>query len=202
MRRYFTPILAATMILFISCSKDTSNQNHSLNGTWNLKSSSVQLRSAVIDFYNGDNLTTDTVFNYTTQNNNGNITITDDSIYTTGLSYTVSDTIHIHHYTNSVDTYPQESPVSFTVIYPQLNMQFKMIGTDSIYFPQGATLSLPDNLGIPQPVVFNGAKIVLSGNTLTMTSVLSEAFVYPYDTGIPDTPMYHLDAVVKTIFQK
>jgi hypothetical protein len=190
-----------SMMIFMSCNKSTSVETPraDLLGTWSLLSRTVQSRSYIIGVYNGTSYGTDTILNYSTSNNTGAIIITADTIYSSGLSYSVTSTFLSHSYVNNVAEDSAYGPVYFTYSDSGNSILYKQVTPDSLYFPEAVTLTLPDSVsGVA--VTYAGAKISVSGNLLTMTSTLSETA--PYSIPDSDNPIYNLNAVVTTVFKK
>jgi hypothetical protein len=208
MKKYLLLTGLVLVTLLLSCTKKINDNNSNFKGVWSMVSHSVQFKSDIQSLTNGFQFYDDTVFNYTTSNNSGTVTITSDSISSTDLAYSVADTLYIHQFADSVatsDTLYQDHQyifVEFSTSYTNSSLIYQQIGEDSLYFPSGITYNSPDTAGGLRVQVY-GAKISVVGNQLTLTSVVDQSYPYPYDIGVPGAlPVYHVNAVIKTIFER
>jgi hypothetical protein len=168
MRKKITLSTLALSFIFImvACKKDGAKGP--LDGNWTFTSMQVQDSSS--DHYNdgNDELTTSTLY-YTTKNNKGSVTISGGTMAYQGLSYSVDTVMSIKSYTDGTMTDELSSPFTFTLPSTSAASTFKIVGTDSIYFPSGGLVSIG---GMTTTTTGAGYKYVLSGNTLTMTTHL------------------------------
>jgi hypothetical protein len=108
---------------------------------------------------------------FQTTNNTGNLTFTSDSLEAIGVGYTIDTTYTTYTNTGvSIDT--SVSPLMTTANPTTTTASYKLIGSDSIYFPNGSPFSLNID-SIQPPIQINGAHFKISGSTLTFTSTIN-----------------------------
>jgi hypothetical protein len=103
--------------------------------------------------------------NYITQNNAGTIDFTIDSMSVSGLAYTVSTTFTTYFYYTGTVYDTVTSPLNASLPATSMNVGYKLIGSDSMYFPNGGLLPA----GLTSSSSGQGAHFVLSGDTLRLT---------------------------------
>lgn len=168
---------AIILILIASCSKSKSGPSTQgpLGGNWNFVSLHMQTQATIQATIPGpagpETDKTVTNSNYTTIKNAGVIVFTADSMVATGLTYTIADSLYAYNYINGIFTDSSHSP--FTGGFPPINNSsaYKLIGTDSLYFPGGGSLA---GLSGSQATVASGAKFVINGNTMTITGQINQ----------------------------
>ncbi|HXS55554.1 MAG TPA: hypothetical protein VN726_05485 [Hanamia sp.] len=163
-------MLSFLMILFASCSKDHKDATSSaIQGTYKLKYITVKDNSTLSAL----NQKSVNVVNYTTTNNGGTFVIDASNITTSGLTWEATDSVPTYTYYNNqlVDS----TKSSFTIKYPATNSStsYKLIGTDSIYLPQGGPASVILS-GTGLPAGSYGGRYNLSGNVLTIIQSASK----------------------------
>jgi hypothetical protein len=154
-------VIGALLMVAISCKKSSAPPSNAVSGNWNFVNLSTQTRiNAVV---NGD--TTITYASYVTQNNAGSITFTLDSMDVKSLAYTVSSTATTYAYYmgKSYDTIT--TPFTASLPATSMNVSYKLIGTDSMYFPNGGILPT----GIVSSSAGQGGHFVISSDTLRLT---------------------------------
>lgn len=182
------------MLLLFSCNKEIDHPfqpDREITGEWIFMSNTVSTET--ITTYNVDSivyknrLTAD----YITYNNNGNVTITEGSIKGADLRFDVITTAYFSFYVGDDD---EEDSVetSFTSYMDsayQCQKIFQRIGEDSVYFPNGIIMQLPDvngyettSMNLPQ-----GGHIKRFDNSLliTTTSVCDSSYE-------EDETVYHI----------
>ena len=110
---------------------------------------------------------------FRTIDNVGNLTFTSDSLNAVGVGYTIDTTYTTYTYTGfAIDT--SVSPLMTTANPTTTTASYKLIGSDSIYFPNGSPFSLNID-SIQPPIQINGAHFKISGNALTFTSTINQS---------------------------
>jgi hypothetical protein len=177
MRNKFTFALIGLILLtIVSCKKDNSNSgntNKALEGQWTFVSMSAKTQSTQQYTQSGTVYKTVTVSNYTTTNNSGVVTISADSMIATGLAYSVATTAEGYDYQDGQLIDSVQAPFNFSLPATNSSSKYQSIGTDSLYFPGGGFISIAGS-SAPQQSVGSGAKYVISGNTLTMTTYVTQ----------------------------
>lgn len=165
MKKLLVPGLLSTIILLAACKKDNSNTAAGIEGTYKLKNISSKTYSTAIGSFGDKVITTS---DYTTTNNAGTITFSNSTLTASGLTYTVNADATYYLY-NGADLLDSSSyPFTFTLPASNSSGQYKLIGSDSIYFPQGGVTTIVDGSGTYQAGA-SGGRYSLSGNLLTIT---------------------------------
>jgi hypothetical protein len=183
--------LAFLFICFISCKKETNNDNtvptNALIGGWNFEG--IQSNN-MVNTSNGVNTTIFTS-DYGTTGNSGTLNFTENSINGLNLGYTAITPSLIVSYQSGMQNDTLENTFSTNVISSvNSNLTYEIIGTDSIHFIGSG---FPDSVGNNNPVV-NGAKFSISGNILTFTS-----YTYINKMSGPPTTQYQTDTLIITL---
>jgi hypothetical protein len=153
--------IGATLTLAISCKKSSAPPSNAVTGNWNFVNMSAQTQvNAVVG---GD--TTITYANYVTQNNSGTITFTIDSMDVNSLAYSVNSTATTYAYYQGLIYDTITTPFNAALPPTSMNVSYKLIGTDSLYFPNGGLLPT----GITSSSQGQGGHFVMSGDTLRLT---------------------------------
>ena len=183
--------LAFLFICFISCKKETNNDNtvptNALIGGWNFEG--IQSNN-MVNTSNGVNTTIFTS-DYGTTGNSGTLNFTENSINGLNLGYTAITPSLIVSYQSGMQNDTLENTFSTNVISSvNSNLTYEIIGTDSIHFIGSG---FHDSVGNNNPVV-NGAKFSISGNILTFTS-----YTYINKMSGPPTTQYQTDTLIITL---
>ena len=180
--------LIAAIILFTACQKgiepfnDTGTQTgNDIKGTWNFVS--LTANTQFISEYTDSGIDYKTIANsnYVSTNNTGKIIFADSAFNSTDIGYYVSSNLAGYEYQNNVLVDSTQLPFSITVDSSNSSGTYKLIGSDSIYFPSGTFISVSDSTSQTQP---SGGKISISGNRLTITQLLNKDTTQLI-TGIP-----------------
>ena len=153
--------IGSLLIVAISCKKSNAPAANAVTGNWSFVNMSAQTQ--VFAVIGGD--TTITRANYVTQSNSGNFDFTIDSLFVNSLQYTVSSTATTYAYYQGIVYDSVSTPFASTLPSTAMNLGYKMIGTDSLYFPNGGLLPT----GLVSSSQGQGAHFVISGDTLRMT---------------------------------
>jgi hypothetical protein len=178
MQHKFTFAVTGLILLsIVSCKKDNSNSNSgntkALEGNWTFVSMSAKTQSTQSYTQSGTAYKTVTLSNYTTTNNAGVVNFSADSMVATGLTYSVATMAEAYDYVSGQLVDSIASPFNFSLPATNSSSKYQSIGTDSLYFPGGGFLGVA---GGAQQTVGSGAKYVISGNTLTMTTNPTQAY--------------------------
>jgi hypothetical protein len=181
--KFFVALAGVILVTMASCHKETSIEGvtgkNVLQGDWTLVSVHAQSQATEQDTVNGVVYTVLTVSNYTTTDNTGMVSFSADSMSGAGIGYSIADTSIEYDYINGGFLDSTAYPLGFTVPAANSSSFYQLVGTDSLSFPQGSNLiSVPVIPGAPSGSV-SGAKFVISGNTLTMTSVVDQTVLVP-----------------------
>jgi hypothetical protein len=197
MKKKILPALLTTLIFFASCKKDNSvvNTRTSIDGTFAFKYLTASTNSTVTGSL-GDNSITNS--HYTTINNGGTFVFSNGTMTVSGLTYTV-DTV-ASYYIYSGATLIDSSSYPFTITVPATNgsLQYQLIGSDSIYFPQGSVVSGVNANGTYLSGAAGG-HYSIAGNLLTITenAVRDSTF-----TSSGETFHVHDEGTASAILQK
>jgi hypothetical protein len=160
-------ILALILISFFACTKNNNANQAALQGTWKLTSTTESMES-LFTFVRSDTLVkqTETQSYYSTlasgsETFSGN-TATSDSFFVHAIitQYTAEYYNNIL-YKDTTTTYGVDQPTLYSY------SGFKIIGQDSLHF-DGPGIQL--TAGLAELAGTQGAKFIISGNTLTVTT--------------------------------
>ena len=183
------------MAILTACKKDTSNANSTgIQGTYKFKYVTAKTNSIAIN----DDEKGVTTSNYTTINNGGIIVFDNLNITSTGLTYEVDTIANYYEYegTDLVDSLT--SPFTFTLPPSNSVAAYKLIGTDSIYFPQGSATSGVGGSGTIQGGP-NGGRYSWNGKLLTITESFLKDSTFQ-DSG--ETIHLHESGVSSVVLEK
>ncbi len=170
-RKYF---LIAAIILFTACQKgiepfdDTGSTQtgNDIKGTYNFVSLTASTQTIASYTDSGIDYKTITNSNYTSTGNTGTITFGDSVFNSTNIGYYVSSVFAAYYYKNNVLTDSTQMPFTITLDSSNSSGAYKLIGSDSIYFPSGTFISVAGSTSQSEPA---GGKISINGNILTIT---------------------------------
>jgi hypothetical protein len=200
MSNKFTLFVTASVILvFSSCKKDSSGPPpvNTITGNYIFVSASADLTSTTQVSSGGVTLKTVSISKYTTIDNGGTLRITADTIYATGLTYSVDTTFLGYEYMNNqlIDSF--SFPLTVTLSPTDEEVKYRLITSDSIYFDNGSLFSVSGGGSTAtQP---GGEKYVLNGNTLTLTGHVNQKNT-DNSSGTPET--ITTTGIATTILQK
>lgn len=166
MKKLFVPGLLSTIILLAACKKsDTATSTAAIEGTYKFKYISAQTTSSVTGSLGDKAITTS---DYTTTNNGGTVVFGNNTLSATALTYSVDTDAEAYLYDGATLLDSIRYPFSFTLPPSNSSGQYKLIGADSIYFPQGSITSAVDGNGsyVSGP---SGGRYKMNGNLLTLT---------------------------------
>jgi hypothetical protein len=184
-RTYF---LIAAIILFTACQKgiepfDGSNPSpteNALLGTWRFVSVTAHTESTQEYTESGTDYKTVGISDYTTTDSTGTITFDDSTVNSKDISYKVSSKIITYNYQNDVLIDTTQMPFSAALDSTSSSGKYELIGSDSIYFPEGF-IYVSDVTTQSEP---SGGRISINGNMLTITQSAIKDTVLEI-TGIP-----------------
>jgi hypothetical protein len=145
----------------LSCKKNNAPPSNVVTGNWNFVNMSTETEVTAIQ--SGD--TSLTYASYITQNNAGSIDFTIDTMSVNGLAYTVSTNATTYFYYMGLRYDSVSSPVSASLPATSSKSAYQLIGTDSLYFPNGGLLPS----GLTSVSAGQGGHFVISGDTLRLT---------------------------------
>ena len=177
-------VLSAILVVLIigACKKSNSGSSSSTNpltgGTWNFVdlSSNANLTATESGLISGKIVD---ITDFTTIDNSGTITFTADSMSGSGIGYTIDTTYTTYTYVGSTsDTVT--TPYTTTIAPTSSSTSYQLIGSDSIYFGSGTPFSV--SLYAGDTIKIEGAHFSISGNTLTLTSIINQAGNVTYNS--------------------
>lgn len=153
----------------------TNPADNKLIGTWKFINFDVDVAGIVDVSAFGQTAGSRSAYSTVTLNNTGTITFDANKANITGLGYDISTDVKVTTYTGSVQEDELTMPLDFTAPPYNASSKYKIIGTDSLYFPEGTLFEMPDaGLGEPtgaaEPM---GAKFSINGNTLLISTSVS-----------------------------
>lgn len=192
MRLVFGWVLKLLGFLFIFCSVSCNKEIEqggdplsAIRGQWVFMSSTVTTES--VTTYSIDTIVYRNRLkaNYITYNNNGTVTITAGTMSGSDLRFDVSTIAYFTFYVGD-DNDEDSVEVSFsnTMESPySLQKNFELIGKDSVYFPAGTLMNIPDinesgssSMNLPQ-----GGRIRTFDNSVKIITTSSDEYSYTED---------------------
>jgi hypothetical protein len=199
MRKYFGFIvLSAFFFCVIACKKDNNSNNATsdLSGNWKFMGIHAKTSATAVDNGGGFNSKVVTTSDYTSTANDGTVAISDTTMTGTGITYSVNIVAFATEYEDDIQIDTFSTTIPFTVPPTNSSSTFEFIGKDSIHYT-GANLFGSGGSGTPSAT---GAKFTVSGNILTLTSVVVQD--KSQDEGGGETLTQHETATVVTTLQK
>ena len=196
MKKHIILSLVTFILILASCKKENNNNNAAaIQGTYKLKYLTSKTNSTATGT-DGEKIVTTS--EYTTINNDGIIVFDNSNLTATNLTYSVQTVASSYLYQDNdlIDslTYP------FTFTLPESNSQaaYKLIGADSIYFPQGSITSGVGSTGSTQ-LSASGGRYSFTGNLLTITQTASKDSAFE-NSGV----IFHLNesAISSVVMEK
>jgi len=177
MKKYF--LITALIIFFTACQKgiepfdDTGSTStgNNIKGTWNFVSLTGNTQTTAEYTDSGIDYKTISKSNYVSTNNTGTITFGDSTLSSANISYKVSSEVAGFDYQNDILIDSTQIPFNITVDSSNSSGIYKLIGSDSIYFPQGTFISFSGSTTQAAPA---GGKININGNMLTITQLVNK----------------------------
>jgi hypothetical protein len=170
-RKFTLLFLFVPFLLVLSCKKSSpSSTSNPLVGNWNflfIKANASSSGPA------GPGSTYVVTANFTTVNNSGKATFTNSSMELANVTYAINTTATTSLYQGSTLISTQSTPYSQTIPPTSDTAAYQIIGTDSIYFPNGS----------PVPGAANGGRFAITGDTLNIK--LNAVVPGPNPPGLP-----------------
>lgn len=185
----------AVIALLASCKKDkTDNNTAGIEGTYKLKYISAKTNSTLTGSF-GDKVVT--LADYTTENNQGTVVFDGSTISATGLAYSVnsSSTYYLYDGPDLIDS--ASFPLILSLPATSSTAPYQLIGSDSIYFPQGSATS--PATGGATTTVASGGRYSWNGNELTIKQNVSRDSTFQ-DSG--ETYLLKESAVTSFVLDK
>lgn len=177
---------------FQGCQKELSfeqgspddNNPASLTGQWKFLNLTAAVEFTSSFDINGQPGREKVNYNTTTQNNTGLLTVTETTMQTTDLGYTISAEVKIETLLGGIPVMPPSyEQLEFEQPPSSANAAYQRIGTDSLYFPDGAVFEVPGTNGLPMPGASDpsGASYTIKNDTLTIVSDVNKLTVIQQD---------------------
>lgn len=171
-------LLAVLTIAFISCKKEKSDSSSAdIEGTYTFKGTTANTISAISVIGTGEKAVTTT--EYTTTDNAGTIVIQSGIMTATDLTYSIDTRAKYEYYVNGVLDDTLSVPFQFTLPAISSASTYKIIGEDSIYFPNSTILS-----GMDPSTMHGGAsggRFAINGNQLVLKMNLTRDTTFSQD---------------------
>jgi hypothetical protein len=177
MSRRSTFLAVALFLLpFIACKKNNAGgPPAALAGNWSFVSVAAHTQSTETDISGIDTFKEIITYQYTSTNNMGVINFSADSMYEKGLGYSIAPETEAYDYNNGIlKDSVSLPPLSFTLPTTNTATNYQLVGTDSIYYPDGGILSMSGTAGT-SPAGAAGGHYVISGGTMTITISINDS---------------------------
>lgn len=158
-------LLTLFTLILVSCGKEKSGASSSqIDGTYNFKGIQAKTVSEVTAIGEDEKLVTTS--DYTSINNSGTITFRNGKMTSKDMAYSIDTDMQIDSYVDGVLDDSYTYPFQFAIPPTSSSGTYKMIGKDSIYFPQSTFMIGTD----PNTMQSNsgGGKFTINGNLLTI----------------------------------
>ncbi|MBX3256910.1 MAG: hypothetical protein KF862_22425 [Chitinophagaceae bacterium] len=159
---------------------NSDDDNTSIIGEWNLLEIDMDVSSTVETSLSG--ITQQTVSSYktTTIHNSGSLAFTATDMQSKNMQYSISTEISLMSYTGGQPDMdePMKMPFDFTVPATNSSAKYKQIGSDSLYFPDGNFLLMPEAAnGMPTEMYSEpgGVKFSIASDTLSFLGSTSQS---------------------------
>jgi hypothetical protein len=166
-------ILSVSSLIF-SCKKEDStagNNADALKGSWKFLTMKAKTKATTTYDFGGILMSEIVTSDYTTTNGVGTFTFADGTATAQGMGYSLETDVFMESYENGQLTDTMSMPMSFTMPPTNSSGQYKVIGSDSLYFPAGGIISGNVPGGSDVTTIASGYKFTIAGDTLlSMTS--------------------------------
>ncbi|MGN6491801.1 MAG: hypothetical protein ACTHLE_07375 [Agriterribacter sp.] len=153
----------------------TNPANNKLIGTWKFVNFDITAESRTQATILGETMGSIAKYSTVTINNTGTITFDATNSTATGIGYDIDTEVNVKSFGGGVPPEDLTLPFQFSLDPYNASAKYKIIGTDSLYFPEGTFFDMPDANGQPanasQPM---GGKFSINGNTLIITSSVAK----------------------------
>ena len=204
MRRKISLLAGTGLVLLIAaCSKNKSIPNGGatspLTGNYTFLYTKGNINQTEQATVLGQSFSAVTNGSFRSISNTGTIQFTADSLIAVGLGYEIDTTFTT--VTSQNGAVISTSNPAFTQSFPAANStsDYKVIGTDSVYFPGGAlgTGSLTGGTQVAPPT---GGHFVFKGDTLLITSKINQTYPDNFE-GVPTTATAVADVTIVLLKQ-
>lgn len=156
MHRKFTLLLFFAAVLIVcSCKKSSpASTSNPLVGNWNF----LYIKANATSSGPAGGFNYVSTANFTTVNNSGTATFTKTAMELTSLAYSINTTFATSVYMGSTLVTSTTTPFSQVIPATSDTADYQIIGTDSIYFPNGS----------PVPGAANGGRFAVNNDTLSI----------------------------------
>ena len=194
MKKLSAPLFLSMICFLASCTKDEPAPSTAFEGTYKLTSMSAKTNTTL---KSGEESSV-TLSDYTTTKNGGTINFANGVLTANALTYTVDTYAKYEEYEGSTIVDSASFPFTFTLPPSSSVGQYKLIGSDSIYFPQGG-VSIAADGSSSYGNVASGGRYSIDGNKLTIIQQYAKDSTYS-DDGI----MYKMkqSAVASIVMEK
>lgn len=175
--KQFLALSLVALIAVLSCQKQIEledapspgGNNNSLEGDYSLVDIRLQATTSNTFIDGGIQTKSITVTDYTTKNNQGNITVNASQFISNNLSYSVDTTVKAYFYMDGIFLDSVEAPIAVDIPANSSTSAYTKVGTDSLTF-QSAFINGPNGTGIPVEPASSGARYSWSGDILILSS--------------------------------
>jgi len=172
-----------------------SNNNVDITGNWKFVGLSADTRVDITVSQAGQNLKAITTSSYSSANNTGTLTVTSNQFIYSGISATVDGEQNVKTYLNGILVDDQTMPYNSAIPATDLTSDYVRNSNDSLTFTN-ALLTIPDPNGGNTAPAPTGARISLTGDTLTVVTK-STANTTITQNGVPGQFDARIDGTMK-----
>ena len=201
-----TLLISSLILSLTACQKEVdfqdlegpgsgNNNNINITGTWKFVGLSANTKVDITVSQAGQQLKAVTTSNYVSEDNTGTLTVTDNQFIYAGIGFTANGEQNVKTYLNGLLFDDQSMPYSETVPPSDLTSDYVRNSNDSLTFTN-ALLAIPDPSGGGTAPAPTGARIAITGDTLTVATK-STANTTITQNGVPGQFDARIDAVMK-----
>jgi len=167
-------LLAVVASSLVACSNNDDEVKNGIEGNYTFLALKADTRVELEYHYESDGTIIKTISTsaYDATNISGTVAVNATKFNSNKFKYTIETTLLGQTYTNGVQTGYTNMPITMDVPEASSTVDYKLIGTDSIYFA-GGFVSGPE-LGEPVEAKASGAKYKWEGDTLVISSEVRE----------------------------
>ncbi len=195
MKKYLLPGLLMAIVMLASCKKDDNKNTNAtgIQGTYKLKYLTASINNTETAT---DGEKTVSITDYTTINNQGTLIFDNANLSYTGLSYSVDTQAKYYIYQDNELLDSASFPFKANLPSSSGTGVYKLVGADSIYFPQGSVTS---GMGGSAQTTASGGRYSFSGNLLTIIQHVIKDSTFE-DSG--ETIHMNVSGVTSTVLEK
>jgi hypothetical protein len=183
----FLLLICTTSILITSCQKEVDfqdltnpggggNPNNSILGKWNFVGMTADIKSTIMAGSGINEEKAVSSYGFVSYNNKGTVTIDASKFTSVGIAYSLDTVVKTDLYLGGVLFDSFETDFQMDMPPSSGSVNYKAIGSDSIYFASGfITLDPSAGAGGPQATIPTGSRLSWLSDTLVLKTIVAES---------------------------